>query len=262
MKASPTTPTLLELETIAREAGAILKAGFGKVHQVHYKSEIDLVTEMDHRAETHILGRIRGRFPGHRIVAEESGVTMGEDGHSWYIDPLDGTINYAHNIPIFAVSIAYAEMGEVQLGVVYAPLLDECFSAEKGTGVWLNGNPLQASQTQDLIKGLLVTGFANDQRENPINLEYFRRFALQARGLRRLGSAALDLCYVAAGRFDGYWEPFINPWDIAAGMLIAAESGAVTTRVYGEPVSLQPPCSILAAPPAMHRLMLDVLLRE
>lgn len=262
MKINSGTPTLQELETIAIGAGAIIRDGFGDVHQVAFKSEVDLVTEIDHRAEVYILREIREKYPEHRIVAEESGITEGEDAHSWYIDPLDGTINYAHNIPIFAVSIAYAELGEVRLGVVYAPLLQECFTAERGQGAWLNGKPIGASQTQELINGLLVTGFANDQRQNPINLEYFRRFALQARGLRRLGSAALDLCYVAAGRFDGYWEPFINPWDIAAGVLIATESGVVTTQVYGEPVSLQPPCSILAAPPAMHRLMLDVLLRE
>jgi myo-inositol-1(or 4)-monophosphatase len=253
------TPVLSDLENIARQAGDLLRRGFGLSNQVEHKSLIDLVTEMDRRAEAMILKEIQARFPDHHILAEESGVSAGDLDYSWYVDPLDGTVNYSHQIPIYTVSLAFAVRGVVQLGVVYAPALGEIFSAERGKGAWLNGARLRVSTVSDLDYALLVTGFPYDIRTNPTNLEYYRRFALCSQGVRRLGSAALDLGYIAAGRFDGYWEPGINAWDIAAGVLIAEEAGARVTAMDGGPLSYSPPITILAANPTLHELMRRVL---
>lgn len=253
-------PTLEEIETIARGAGQILRAGYGQRHQVAYKGSIDLVTEYDHLSEDYILQAIQQRWPGHQRITEESGRLEGSDCCQWYIDPLDGTVNFAHGIPIFCVSIAYAQDGVVRLGAVYEPLRDECFSAERGRGAWLNGQPIQPSQPLDLGHSLLVTGFSYDIRTNPRNnLDHYARFALCSQGVRRLGSAALDLCYVASGRFDGYWELEVNSWDIAAGGLIAEQAGARITSVSGDPDYLAAPISILAASPAIYGAMYTVL---
>jgi len=253
-------PTLHDLETLARQAGRLLREGFGRHHHVAHKGVIDLVTEMDHRSEALLLEAIRRRFPTHRVLAEESGGLAGDDGDLWFVDPLDGTVNYAHGVPIFSVSIAYAHRGEVQLGVVYDPLRDECFAARRGGGAFLNGEPIQVSAVDDLDQSLLVTGFPYDIRTNPENnLDWFATFALRTQGVRRLGSAALDLCYVAAGRFDGYWEIRLKPWDVAAGGLIAAEAGARVTNLHGGADYLSPPQSILAANPALHAQMQAVM---
>lgn len=253
-------PELFDLENLARGAGDILRASFGQRIRVDHKGVIDLVTEADHRSEAYLLGQIQDRFPGHKIVAEESGESAGADGQVWYIDPLDGTVNYAHGLPIFSVSIGYCEAGKMRLGVVYDPMRDECFSAQSGSGAWLNGKPLHVSQAQNLDQALLVTGFPYDIRTNPENnLEYYTCFALRSQGVRRLGSAALDLCYVAAGRFDGFWEIRMSAWDIAAGGLIAEQAGARVTNVAGKAAYLSPPSSILAANPQIHAQMLAVL---
>jgi myo-inositol-1(or 4)-monophosphatase len=253
-------PDLKDLERLARGAGEILRASYGQHLQVDHKGVIDLVTDADHRSEAYILAEIQHRFPGHKVVAEESGESAGADGQVWYIDPLDGTVNYAHGLPVFSVSIAYAEAGMVRLGVVYDPMRDECFCAQAGLGAWLNGQPLHVSQAINLDQGLLVTGFPYDIRTNPENnLDHYARFALRSQGVRRLGSAALDLCYVAAGRFDGYWEIRMSAWDIAAGGLIAEQAGARVTNVAGEVNYLIPPQSILAANPQIHAQMLAVL---
>ncbi len=253
-------PALKDLEALARGAGEILRASFGQQLRIEHKGVIDLVTDVDHRSEAYLLNEIRQRFPGHKIVAEESGETAGADGQIWYIDPLDGTVNYAHGLPIFSVSIGFAEAGRMRLGVVYDPLRDECFSAQAGLGAWLNGEPLRVSETTELDRGLLVTGFPYDIRTNPENnLDHYARFALRSQGVRRLGSAALDLCYVAAGRFDGYWEIRMNSWDIAAGGLIAEQAGARVTNLAGEVDYISPPQSILAANPHLHLQMLAVL---
>ncbi|NPA93368.1 MAG: inositol monophosphatase [Chloroflexi bacterium] len=253
-------PTLHDLEIIARQAGVILRAGYGQHHTITSKSHaIDLVTETDRQSEAFLLESIRNRWPEHSILAEESGAHRG-DGSLWYIDPLDGTVNFAHGVPIFSVSIAYAEDGMVRLGVVYDPMRDECFSAERGRGAFLNGQPLRVSQTDALGRALLVTGFPYDTWENPDNnLDNFARFAVRSQGVRRLGSAALDLCYVAAGRFDGYWEIRLKPWDVAAGGLIASEAGALVTNLQGGKDYLSPPQSIVAANPTLHAQMLTVL---
>ncbi len=253
-------PTLQDIEYLARKAGEILRTGYGKDLQVEQKGTIDLVTEIDYLSEKFLLGEIHDRYPSHRVVTEESGATRGEDCCLWYLDPLDGTINYAHKIPFFSVSIAYQERGVLQLGAVYDPMRDECFTAERGAGARLNGEPINVSQETTLDQSLLVTGFPYDIRTHPDNnLNNYARFALLTQGVRRFGSAALDLCYVAAGRFEGFWEIRLNPWDVAAGGLIAEEAGAVVTNIHGKPGYLFPPQSIIAANPSVHPQMLAVL---
>ncbi len=259
-------PTLHELEKLARGAGEILRAGFSqrpgieKKVQVRYKGEIDLVTEIDLKSEQYFLGEIRKHYPGHTIFTEESGDLAGDDCCIWYIDPIDGTVNYAHGVPLFAVSIAYAEDGAVKLGVVYDPIADEVFSAERGRGAFLNGLPLRVSDAATLHQSLLVTGFPYDIRTNPRNnLELYTRLSLRSQGVRRLGTAAIDLCYVAAGRVDGYWEISIMAYDVAAGGLIASEAGALVTSVYGERDYISARTSILAANPVIHAQLLDVI---
>jgi len=254
------TPTLSELERLAREAGAILRAGYSKEHQVNYKGVIDLVTEVDHQSEAFLLGEIRGKYPDHHIFAEESGIIQGNDDHIWYVDPLDGTVNYAHHVPIFCVSIAYASHGELTLGAVYEPMRDEMFAAERGGGARLNGKPIQVSTATELQKSLLVTGFPYDAwNTRQDNFANFVHFGKLTQGVRRLGSAALDLCYVAAGRFDGFWEMSLKPWDVAAGGLIAEEAGAKVTNVDGERDYISPPQSVIAATPGIHARIIQEL---
>ena len=254
------TPTLSELERLARQAGEILRLGYEQEHQVDYKGAIDLVTEIDHQSEELVLAGIQRLFPGHQIVSEEIGLVPGRPGDQWFVDPLDGTVNYAHGIPFFSVSIAYAHEGIVRLGVVYDPMRDELFAAERGQGAGLNGRRLRVSQVTELQRSLLVTGFPYDAWSNPRNnLEYYGRFAKLTQGVRRQGSAALDLSYVAAGRVDGYWELSIKPWDVAAGGLIASEAGATVTTVAGEADYMTPPCSLLAAAPGLHGKMKAML---
>jgi myo-inositol-1(or 4)-monophosphatase len=256
-------PTLSEIEILARNAGEILRAGYGRRHQINYKGLIDLVTEIDKQSEAYLLGEIRQRFPSHRIVAEESGAWDGQECCLWHIDPLDGTVNYAHGVPFFSVSIAYQEGPLVRLGAIYDPLRDELFSAERGQGAWLNGEAIEAAGTSELIQSLLVTGFPYDIRTTPEkNLNNYARFSLRSQGVRRLGSAALDLCYVACGRLDGYWEMSLGSWDMAAGALIAEQAGARVTKADGDPDILKPPYSILAATREVHPQMLQVLLES
>jgi myo-inositol-1(or 4)-monophosphatase len=253
-------PILADLQNLALQAGEILRAGRNQRLQIDHKGEIDLVTEVDRRSEAFLIGEIQRRFPQDGIVAEESGSHAGQACCCWYIDPLDGTVNYAHGVPVYCVSVAYAEDGAARLGAIYDPVHDELFSAEAGQGATLNGKPLHVAETATLDQSLLVTGFPYDIRTNSRNnLEQYGRFALRSMGVRRLGSAALDLCYVAAGRFDGYWELHLNPWDLAAGALIASQAGAVVTTASGEAGYLQAPCSVLAANPKVHAQMLAIL---
>lgn len=246
----------------ARAAGKILMAGFGTGVRVEHKSaEIDLVTEFDRRSEEFILRRIQKAFPGHRILAEESGRRGEGDEPLWMVDPLDGTTNFAHGIPIFAVSIALWERGRVRLGVVFDPTRKECFWAERGKGAYLDGCRLRVSDTAELRNSLLVTGFPYDAWSNPENnLDHFAHFAVRSRGVRRLGSAALDLAYLAAGRFDGYWEMRLAPWDVAAGGLIAEEAGARVTAMDGEGPYLTETPSLIAANPVLHGKMTAIIL--
>lgn len=249
-------PQLSDLARLARMAGKILLDGYEKEHQIDFKGEIDLVTEIDRRSEAALIAEITRKFPSHHILAEESGGTVG-GRHQWYIDPLDGTVNYAHGLPFFSVSIAYACDGRIQLAAVYDPLRDELFTAEQGAGASVNGRPLRVSAVRDLQRCLLATGFAYDTwTAAKDNFALFTHFGKKTQGVRRLGSAALDLCSIAAGRLDGYWELSLKPWDLAAGALIAVEAGAQVTQVDGGLDLFSPPYSILAAPPAIHAQML------
>jgi len=253
-------PTIQVLEELAREAGKILRAGYEQEHEIRYKGVIDLVTEVDHQSEAYLIDEIRKRYPGHKILAEESGVTSGSQDSVWIIDPLDGTVNYAHQIPIFTVSIGYSAMGRMSLGVVYDPMRDELYGAERNAGSFMNGKRIHSSEAIDLKKSLLVTGFPYDAWDTDYdNFGNYVRFAKQSQGVRRLGSAALDCCYVAAGRFDGFWELQLNPWDVAAGGLIAEESGAKVTNVRGKADYLSAPQSIIACAPGIYEQMLKVL---
>lgn len=259
-------PTLPYIETLARNAGEIVRTGYNPRPgtssdlEISFKGPIDLVTDIDIRSETYLINEISNRFPGQRIVSEESGLTEGDGDGMWLIDPLDGTINFTHGIPIFSVSVAFVQDGQVRLGVVYDPMRDECFSAELGQGSWLNGERLHTANSESLDHSLLVTGFPyNIRTAANTNLVHYADFSLRSMGVRRLGSAALDLCYVAAGRFDGYWETSINAWDIAAGILIAEEAGVRVTKTDGDPKVLALPLSIAAANPKLHTQILELL---
>ena len=256
-------PTLSYVENLARQSGAILRAGYDTEHQVGYKGVIDLVTEVDHQSEKFLLGEIQKDFPGHHIFSEETGIIQGNAEDIWYIDPLDGTVNYAHHIPIFCVSIGYASHGALTLGAVYDPMRDEMFLAERGKGASLNGRPLHVSSVTELQRSLLVTGFPYNAWNTPQdNFDNFVKFGKISQGVRRLGSAALDLCYVAAGRFEGFWEMALNPWDVAAGGLIAEEAGARVTSVTGDADYLSAPQSVIACTPGIHVRMLEELARK
>jgi myo-inositol-1(or 4)-monophosphatase len=215
---------------------------------------------VDHRSEKYLLGEVQRDFPEHHIFSEESGVIEGNADHVWYIDPLDGTVNYAHHIPIFCVSIAYALKGRLTLGAIYDPMRDEMFLAERGKGATLNGKTIQVSTATELQKSLLVTGFPYDAwNTEHDNFNNFIKFGKLSQGVRRLGSAALDLGYVAAGRFDGFWELALKPWDVAAGGLICEEAGAHVTNVKGEADFISPPQSVVATTPGIHARMLEEL---
>lgn len=256
------TPSIEYIIDLAKKAGEILRQRFNEPHQIEYKGEIDIVTEADKESETCIIGQIRRDFPDHTIVSEESGYLDGDSQHAWYIDPLDGTTNFAHGVPIYSVSIAYAFEGKMTLGVVYDPMQNECFSAVLGQGAWLNGRPLRVSQETDLGRSLLVTGFPYDIRTNPItNLDHYAWFSLRAMAVRRLGSAALDLVYVAAGRMEGYWETVVKAWDVAAGALIVREAGGIVTDLEGSTDFFKPPYRLIAACPAIHPQILAGLHR-
>ena len=254
-------PTQKDIVDLARQAGAILRSGFrSNIAVTSKEQDIDLVTEMDARSEAFLLSWVQERFPDHHIVTEESGEHGRNGRYSWIMDPLDGTVNYAHGIPIYSVSLAFAVDGKIQIGVVYDPMQDECFAAEKGKGATVNGVPLTPSKVDSLRKSLLVTGFPYDIWTNPVNnLEHHARFAVQTQGVRRLGSAALDICYVAAGRFDGFWELRLKIWDIAAASLIAEEAGVKVSQVDGSDEYLVYIPSLLVANPALHSQMLTVL---
>jgi myo-inositol-1(or 4)-monophosphatase len=253
-------PTLTYIENLARQAGAILRAGYNTDHQVGYKGVIDLVTEVDHESEAYLLGEVQRDFPDHHIFSEETGVIQGNEANIWYIDPLDGTVNYAHHIPIFCVSIGYAVQGRLTLGAVYDPLRDEMFTAERGKGATLNGKHLSVSAVAELQRSLLVTGFPYDTWNTKLdNFANFEKFGKLTQGVRRLGSAALDLAYVAAGRFEGFWELSLKPWDVAAGGLICEEAGAVVTNIHGAADFISAPQSILATAPGIHARMLEEL---
>jgi myo-inositol-1(or 4)-monophosphatase len=221
----------------ARAAGAIIVEGFGKNHNLSFKSShSDLVTEYDPRAEAAIVSIISAAFPEHRIVAEEGSEGGDHADFCWYVDPIDGTTNFAHGYPLTCTSIALQERGELILGVVYAPIMNELFIGAKGQGASLNGRPIRPSQTEKLRGSLLATGFPYNRQMVAINVRCWEEFLHSAQGLRRDGCAALDLCNVAMGRFDGFWEYGFAYWDMAAGSVIIREAGGQITTPDGAPL--------------------------
>ena len=249
------------IESVIR-AGEAQIAGVGGNLQVGKKGAIDLVTEMDLAIEREFRAMIAERFPSHSVLGEEfaeDGDRDARSGFCWVLDPIDGTTNYAHGLPIFCASLALEIDGAVVVGAVYDPNRRELFTAERGHGAWLNGAPLQASNSATLIDSLLVTGFHYDIHRDPAELiGLFGEFISRARAVRRLGSAALDLCYVAAGRFDGFWEHKLQPWDLAAGALIVAEAGGRVTTIDGRPFSSRAG-SVLASNGHVHEEMLETI---
>jgi myo-inositol-1(or 4)-monophosphatase len=243
----------------ALRAGRIQRERYGRGVAVELKGEIDLVTEVDRACELAILEMIRSRYPDHDIVTEETDLARTGSRHVWYVDPLDGTTNFAHAYPMFCVSIAHAEDGEIVAGVVLDPLRDELFAAEKGGGAHLNGRPLRVSTASRLIESLLITGFPYDLHDRlEERLRPFNKVMGRARAIRRDGAAALDLCYVAAGRADGFWEVILKPWDMHAGRLILAEAGGRATRLDGGPLGLGPE-GVVATNGRIHDELVGVL---
>ena len=244
---------------IALEAGKFLKGKFHETHDITYKGEIDLVTEADRGCEALLIARIEKAFPGHGILAEETRGAAEKNEYTWIIDPLDGTTNYAHQYPVFCVSIALQRDGEVIVGAICNPMMEELFVVEKGKGAFLNGRRLCVSATADLSRSLLATGFPYDIRVNPDNnINYFASMAVRVQAIRRAGAAALDLAYLAAGRFDGFWELQLRPWDTAAGYLMVTEAGGVVTDLFGGPFDLYSP-HILATNGRIHGAMEEIL---
>jgi len=224
---------------IAREAGSLLARLFKGPQEISYKRPSDLVTEADRRSEALIVERLHRHFPGHAVVGEEGGGQRIASDYCWYVDPLDGTTNFAHGFPVFCVTLGLAYRGEVIAGVVYDPTRDELFTAERGAGAYLNSQRIHVSQAASLSESLLATGFPPFASNHDLNIQFYFRFTLLSHGIRRAGSAALDLCTVAAGRFEGFWELKLNPWDKAAGSLLVTEAGGRVTDLTGRPFSLQ-----------------------
>lgn len=243
----------------AKSAGLLLKRNIGRRHTIEFKGVIDVVTEMDIKAEDMIMKTIKARFPEHGILTEESFEQKSGSGYRWIIDPLDGTTNYSHGFPIFCVSIALEREGEIILGVVFNPMLNELFTAEKGKGAYLNSKKIRVSGISELTKSLLATGFPYDVRTSQDNnISHFANFAVRVQAIRRAGSAALDMCYVACGRFDGFWELKLKPWDTAAAMLIIKEAGGIVTDFKGSAFSLYSG-ETLASNGLVHDEMIEIL---
>jgi myo-inositol-1(or 4)-monophosphatase len=221
------------MSAIAREAGALLMHYFHQHLKIEYKGEADLVTAADRASEVLIRERIAALWPGHDVLGEEQGLSDRGSEYRWYVDPLDGTTNFAHGYPVFCVSMGLEHKGRRIAGVVYDPTRDELFSAELGRGAWLNGEAIQVSKTGMVKESLLATGFPSQKRHKNPNIYFYHQITLHSHGVRRAGSAALDLCNVACGRYDGFWEFNLNPWDTAAGVLIVEEAGGRVTRFDG-----------------------------
>jgi myo-inositol-1(or 4)-monophosphatase len=246
-------------EKAAQEAGKVLKDNLGKVQEIEYKAKNSLVTEVDNLSEGLIIEIIKSSFPSHGILAEESGRDKRISSHVWIIDPLDGTTNYAHTYPVFSVSIALEVEGVIRLGVVYDPMREELFSAELGKGAYMNGKVIRVSQTRAVEESLLCTGFTHENEWMvDENLRHFENFIRRSRAVRRDGSAALDLCYVACGRYDGFWELGLHPWDTAAGFLILKEAGGLVTDFSGNGFSIHDE-EILATNGLIHDEMIGVI---
>jgi myo-inositol-1(or 4)-monophosphatase len=246
----------------AYKGGGVLMAHFGKISKIDKKGAIDLVTEADTESESAIIGTIKNVFADHTILAEESGLSTGDADHQWIIDPLDGTTNFAHQIGLFSISIAFALKGETVFGLVLNPMTGELFTAVKGRGASLNGKQIAVSKVMTVSESFLVTGFPYNLRDHfdPL-MTRFSKCLKASQGVRRLGSAAIDLCFVACGRFDGFWEQNLNPWDTAAGELIAREAGAIVTDFSNNPFTIYKK-EIIATNGKIHKEMLSLLAIE
>ena len=229
---------LQAMESIAREAGSLLMDYFHQHVKIEYKGDVDLVTVADRKSEELILRRIRSEFPSHDVMGEEgSRIETGSD-YKWYVDPLDGTTNFAHGFPVFCVSLAVEHKGQRVAGTIYDPTRDELFATELGCGARLNGDSIKVSSTAKLAESLVATGFPSHKRHKNPNIYFYHQITLRSHGVRRAGSAALDLCCVAAGRFDGFWEFNLNPWDTAAGVLMVEEAGGRVSDFSGGPFQI------------------------
>ena len=226
------------MSVIAREAGALLLEYFHQHVKIEYKGDADLVTAADRASEVLIRERIKQQWPGHDVLGEEQGLNDQGSEYRWYVDPLDGTTNFAHGYPVFCVSMGLEHRGRPIAAVVYDPTRDELFSAGQGGGAQLNGEAIHVSKTAVLKECLLATGFPSHKRHKNPNIYFYHQITLHSHGVRRAGSAALDLCNVASGRYDGFWEFNLNPWDTAAGVLIVVEAGGQVTRFDGSPFEL------------------------
>jgi myo-inositol-1(or 4)-monophosphatase len=248
----------------ARRGGAVLREKWGTRRTIEYKGGIDLVTDADRASEEALLAFLVGRFPGSAVMAEESGVRSAAagsvgDGLRWFVDPLDGTTNYAHGVPHFAVNVAVADDAGIAAGATLDPLRGELYLAGRGEGAWLGSERLRVSETEEMKRALLCTGFPYDIQENPDPLlRLFRAYIQRARAVRRFGAAALDLAYVASGRFDGFWEARLKPWDVAPGILLVREAGGDVADFTGGDDMLHGG-TICAANPALQRQLLEVL---
>ena len=245
---------------IAKEAGEIVREGFGQKFSVEYKTNAsNLVTEIDKKSEAAIISYINKEFPNHAILAEESGAHKTSSEYLWVIDPIDGTTNFAHGLPLFGVSIGVQKNNETICGVVYDVMNNTIYSCEKGGGAFQNGQKLHVSTNGDLEKSCLVTGFSYNVAENPdFSFERFIAFLKTARAVRRLGSATIDMCYVAAGVFDGFWEVELHPWDVCAGKLLIEEAGGIVTNFSGEKIDIYSQ-QFLACNKEIHQRMIEVL---
>ena len=246
---------------ISKQAGEIIREGFGKNFGIEYKTnEINLVTEIDKASEKLITDFVKKKYPSHSILAEESGEYKNKESkYRWVIDPLDGTTNFAHGLPIFSVSIGVQKNGKTFAGVVYDVMQDITYSVENGSGSYANSEKLSVSKKEQLGHSLLVTGFPYNIAERPKNIfEIFEAFTKAARGVRRLGSAAIDLCYVAKGALDGYWENSLHPWDFCAGKLILEEAGGIVTNFKGDDIDIFSK-QILCTNKLIHQQMMDLI---
>ncbi len=244
----------------ARAGGAVLMDRWQEVRHVQFKGEIDLVTEADRLSEREVVSLLHARFPEHQILAEEGSMGGPSPEYRWIVDPLDGTTNYAHGYPHFAVSVGVEQAGKILAGAVYDPILDEMFVATTGGGAFLNGKPIRGSRVAELLQALVGVGFPYDRRLFGAVLSHFNYFARQCQGLRRDGSAALDLCYVASGRLDAFYEDHLYPWDLAAGVLIATEAGCTVTDYQGAPPNIYGG-GIVASNGYLHTALLSGLAR-
>lgn len=244
----------------ALKSGRFIKKSVGKIGRISYKGRDNIVTDIDKKAEGIIIGMIASAFPQHSILSEESRPTRGSSKYKWIIDPLDGTTNFAHSFPFFCVSIALEVDAQVSIGVVYDPMRKELFFAERGKGAYLNGKKVYVSSTKKLVDSFLATGFSYGRSKKDKNVRNFREFLIRSLAIRRAGSAALDLSYVACGRFDGFWEMDLHPWDSAAGMLIVREAGGVVSRFDGS-TYVPYNSDILASNGIVHKEMASLLNR-